>query len=83
MELWWQADIIASRQCEIKEFDEGKGNLENFNSSDAASEDVWLSVTKRSFDNPPPLAPILDGWINLSSNPTIRPSPKPLTLKGS
>ncbi len=29
MELWWQADILESQQCEMKEFDEGKGNLEN------------------------------------------------------
>ena len=43
MELWWQADIVESQQCEMKEFDEGKGNLENPDSSDTASEDVWLS----------------------------------------
>jgi len=81
MELLWQADIVESQQCEMKEFDEGKGNLENPDSSDTASEDVWLSVVKRSHDNPPQLPPILEEWINLSSNPTIRPSPKPLLLK--
>jgi hypothetical protein len=81
MELWWQADIVESQQCEMKEFDEGRGNLENSDSSDAAREDVWLSVTKRSYDNPPKLAAILEEWINLSSNPTIRPSPRLVLLK--
>jgi hypothetical protein len=81
MELWWQADIVESQQCEMKKFDEGTGNSENPDSSDTASEDLWLSVTKRSYDNPPQLPPILEEWINLTSNPTIRPSPKPLLLK--
>ncbi len=76
MELWWQADIIQSQQCKIKEFDEGKGDLEKPDSSDTVSEDVWLSVAKRSYDNPPQLPPILEEWINLSSNPAIRPSEK-------
>ena len=81
MELWWQGDIVESQQCEMKGFDEGKGNLESSNSSDSAREDVWFSVTKRSYDNPPQLPLILEEWINLSSNPTIRPAPKPLLLK--
>ena len=56
-ELWWQADIMLSSQCQIKEFSEG--NID----ADAApiatvGDSAWLSVTKRSYDNPPEL-PIL------------------------
>jgi len=81
MELFWQADIVESQQCEVKKFDEGDSNLEDQDASDVASEDVWFSVTKRSYDNPPQLPPILEEWINLSSNPTMRPSARPSLLK--
>ena len=59
MELWWQGDIVESQQCGIKEFGEGDGDLENPDSSSAAREDIWLSVFKRSYDNPPQLPPVL------------------------
>ncbi|MEW6109740.1 MAG: AAA domain-containing protein [Nitrospirota bacterium] len=79
-ELWWQADIIVSSQCQIKEFSEG--NIE----ADTApigniGESAWLSVTKRSYDNPPELPSILREWVILSTNPSKLPNTNPSILK--
>lgn len=79
-ELWWQADMIQSPNCKIKEFYVGNVALEP-NESEKLDEDIWLSVTKRSYEKPPDLPSILNDWIDLSSNPTKRPSPKPLIIK--
>jgi len=75
-ELWWQANIIQSSQCEIKDFNEGIGNSELDEPSELSGEDTWLSVTKRSYESPPELPSILKEWVNLSPNPTKRPLSK-------
>ncbi len=75
-ELWWQADLIPSFQCKIKEFDSGNNNAEPENHIESAGGDVWLSVSKHSYDNPPDLPTILREWVDLSNNPTKSPSPK-------
>ncbi|MDI7258927.1 MAG: AAA domain-containing protein [Thermodesulfobacteriota bacterium] len=83
-ELWWQADIVTSRRCEIRAFDGINGILEPAEMPEATHvEDVWLSVTKRAYDDPPILPSILQGWIDVSSNPTRQPSPKPSILKAT
>lgn len=80
-ELWWQAEIVQSAQCNIKLFQELKDNLELPELTETLGEDTWLSVTKRSYDAPPELPSILKEWIDLSSNPTKLPFPKPSILK--
>lgn len=44
--VWWLADLTPSAQCKIKEFHLGN-NIEG--RENAVTEDVWLSVTKRSY----------------------------------
>ncbi len=83
-ELWWQADIVTSPRCEIRAFDGVNGALEPTEIPETARvEDVWLSVTKRAYDDPPMLPSLLQGWIDISSNPTRQPSPKPSILKAT
>lgn len=76
-ELWWQADIVQSAQCKIKEFHAGNDEIESDDAQDILSEDIWLSVTKRKYDDPPELPNILKDWVNPSSNPTKLPTSKP------
>ena len=81
-EVWWQAEIVISPNCKIKTFDEINGNHEPRELAELTpTEDVWLSITKRTYDDPPELPSLLQGWVDLSSNPTRQPSPKPSILK--
>jgi len=81
-ELWWQAEIVPSPHCKIRSFDEINLNHESRELTESTpSEDVWLSVVKRAYDDPPQLPSILQGWVDLSSSPTKQPSPKPSVLK--
>jgi very-short-patch-repair endonuclease len=82
-ELWWQAEIVPSSQCEIRNFNEANGNAESGELPELiGAEDYWLSITKRAYDDPPELPLILQEWVNLSLNPVRQPSPKPSILKG-
>jgi hypothetical protein len=76
-EPWWQADLIPSAQCRIKLFDTGNNIAEAGSQGESIEEDAWLSVSKRSYDKPPPLEQVLTEWVELSLNPTKRPTPKP------
>ena len=59
-ELWWQADIVTSPRCEIRAFDGVNGALEPTEVPETPRvEDVWLSVTKRAYDDPPMLPSLL------------------------
>lgn len=79
-ELWWQADITQSLQCRVKEF--STDNIEtDAVPADTLSEDAWLSVTKRSYDNPPALPSVLKEWVSLSPYPTKLPATKPSILR--
>jgi hypothetical protein len=82
-DVWWQAEIVISPNCKIRTFDEINGkNQESLELAELTpTEDVWLSITKRTYDAPPELPSLLKGWVDLSSNPTRQPSPKPSILK--
>ncbi len=80
-ELWWQADIVQSAQCKIKEFHTGNDDRESDDTQESLSDDIWLSVTKRKYDDPPELPGILKEWVNLSSNPTKLPTSKPSIIR--
>lgn len=58
-ELWWQLDIIQSAQYKIKEFYTGSDDKESDDTQESLSEDIWLSITKRKYDDPPELPDIL------------------------
>jgi very-short-patch-repair endonuclease len=79
-ELWWQADIIQSAQCKIKEFHTESDDKED-DTQESLSEDIWLSITKRKYDDPPELPDILKEWVNLFSNPTKLPTSKPSIIR--
>ncbi len=70
--LWWQTEVVPSRFCIIKSYDDGGGRQNNEEDGDEA----WLSVSKSTCDQPPPLPDALLDWVQLSPNPTKRPSPK-------
>ena len=80
-ELWWHADIIQSAQCKIKEFHTESDDTESDGTQERSSEDIWLSITKRKYDDPPELPDILKEWVNLSSNPTKLPTSKPSIIR--
>jgi very-short-patch-repair endonuclease len=80
-ELWWQFDIIQSAQCKIKEFYTGSDDKESDDTQESLSKDIWLSITKRKYDDPPELPDILKEWVNLSSNPTKLPTSKPSIIR--
>lgn len=80
-ELWWQADITPSSQCKIKEFNSGSNTTEQNDQKETSEEDIWLSVIKRNYDDPPELPFILKDWLYLSSNPTTTPTPRPSILR--
>lgn len=80
-ELWWQADITPSSQCKIKGFNSGNNTTEQNDQQETSEEDIWLSVIKRNYDDPPELPFILKDWIYLSSNPITTPAPKPSILR--
>ncbi len=74
--FWWQANLIPCPQCKVREFDQGNnGNGEN-ESAEAVVEETWLSVSKRSHDDPPPVPSALREWVAPSSNPTKPPAPR-------
>ncbi|HEV2665291.1 MAG TPA: AAA domain-containing protein, partial [Blastocatellia bacterium] len=75
--FWRQADLIPCSHCRIKEFDRGNKSNETNEQADAVAEDAWLAVYKSSYDDPPPLPPVLKEWVAASSNPTKRPKPLP------
>ncbi len=73
---WWQANLIACSHCRIKDFDRGK----NWNKDDEPIDpldDAWLSVSKSSYDDPPPLPSSLKEGVAPSTNPTRRPKSMP------
>lgn len=78
-ERWWQADFIPCRSCRVKSFDVEKSGPETATMPEA--EDGWLSVYKTALDKPPSLPAKLLEWVELSSNPTKRPTPKPIIIK--
>ena len=80
-ELWWQDDIVQSAHCKIKEFHAGNDDKESDDTQESLSDDIWLSVTKRKYDDPPELPGILKEWVNLSSNPTKLPTSKPSIIR--
>src|SRR5262249_56226420 len=57
--FWWQANFVPCAQCKIKESDRGKNANETNEQAEAALEDAWLSVSKRSYHDPPPLPSVL------------------------
>lgn len=74
---WWQAELVPSRFCKIKSFDDD-------NDTQLGSDDTggaWLSVLKSACDPPPPLPESLLDWVPLSPNPSKRPSPRPKISK--
>jgi hypothetical protein len=75
-ELWWQSDIISSAQCKIKNFIESTNAISD-EQSDELADEKWLSVTKRSYDEPPQLPSIIREWVDLSPIPSKIPAPKP------
>jgi superfamily I DNA and/or RNA helicase/very-short-patch-repair endonuclease len=72
-EVWWQADLVQSSQCNIKQFDSYSEGEEE---SGAESGTPWLTVTKRQYDAPPDVPSILTNWVTLSLNPTRKPTSK-------
>src|SRR5262245_8338557 len=74
--FWWQANLVPCSQCKIKEFDNGNNANEANEPMEAVVDDAWLSVSKRSYEDPPPLPSILRDWVATTSNPTRRPTPK-------
>ncbi len=74
--FWWQSSLISCPQCKIKEFDRGNKESDANELVEAVAEDAWLSVSKRSYDDPPPLPSVLRDWVATSTNPTRRPAPK-------
>ncbi|MBI4379097.1 MAG: AAA family ATPase [Nitrospinae bacterium] len=81
-EIWWQSDIVQSSQCILKEFNEGNSISESNESSEDISEEIWLSVTKRAYENPPELPLILKEWVILYPlNPSKLPISKPSISK--
>src|SRR5262245_6295172 len=74
--FWWQANLVPCAQCKIKESNRGKNANETNEQSEASLEDAWLSFSKRSFDDPPPLPSVLSDWVTQSSNPIKRPTSK-------
>ncbi|TAN43996.1 MAG: hypothetical protein EPN22_08435 [Nitrospirae bacterium] len=79
-ELWWQADLVHSEQCKIKQFD-AESDASEEGASETLDSDAWLSVIKRQYDHPPDLPEALKDWINLSLNPNKKPSAKPSLQK--
>ncbi|MGH9752063.1 MAG: AAA domain-containing protein, partial [Blastocatellia bacterium] len=75
--FWRQADLIPCSHCRIREFDLGNNRNEANEPMEAVVEDSWLSVYKSSYDDPPPLPPVIREWVAPSSNPTRRPKPSP------
>ncbi|MGQ3685670.1 MAG: AAA domain-containing protein [Candidatus Loosdrechtia sp.] len=80
-ELWWQAEITPSSQCKIKEFNSWANTTDQNEQKEIPEEDIWLSVIKRKYEDPPELPAILKKWVTVSSNPTVKPSRKPSVLK--
>lgn len=80
-EFWWQADLVCSSQCKIKEFETEEISSDTEDLSEPLNGEAWLSVTKRQYDQPPDLPSVLTDWVNLSFNPTKIPSPKPSLSK--
>ena len=80
-ELWWQADLIPCEQFKIKEFCSGNNKIESENETETSEGDAWLSVIKRSYEGPPELPYILKDWLDLSSEPTKKPTPKSSIIK--
>ena len=75
--FWRQADLIPCSHCRIKEFDRGNKSNETNETPEAVAEDAWLAVYKSSYDDPPPLPPVLKEWVGPSSHPAKRPKPLP------
>jgi hypothetical protein len=75
--FWRHADLIPCSHCKIKEFDRGNKSNETNDPAEAVADDAWLAVYKSSYDDPPPMPPVLKEWAPLSSNPTKRPKPLP------
>lgn len=71
-ELWWQAEIPVHSHCILRDFDSYNDNENNT----STLVDAWLSVTKKKYQDPPPLPNILEEWVELSRKPIAKPLPK-------
>ena len=80
-ELWWQADIIPSQQCRVKEFYDGIPSQTDDETTETVAEDLWLVVSKRAYDGTPELPFILKDWVDVSSNPIKEPISKPSLVR--
>ncbi|MEI8015298.1 MAG: AAA domain-containing protein [Nitrospira sp.] len=74
---WWQAELVSSRFCKTKCFDDESDTPVGPEDTGGA----WLSVLKSACDPPPPLPESLLDWVQLSPNPSKRPSPRPKISK--
>jgi hypothetical protein len=74
---WWQAELVPSRFCKVKSFDDDSDT--QLGSDDTGG--AWLSVLKSACDPPPPLPESLLDWVQLSPNPSKRLSPRPKISK--
>jgi hypothetical protein len=68
-ERWWQAELIPSQYCRLRNFDETTNEQAEFQDSGGA----WLTVTKSTCDPPPSLPDSLLNWVTLSSSPLKPP----------
>jgi hypothetical protein len=66
-----QAELVSSRFCKTKCFDDDRDAPLGLEDTGGA----WLSVIKSAYDPPPFPESLLDG-VQLSPNPSKRPSPK-------
>ncbi|MBF0539071.1 MAG: AAA family ATPase [Nitrospirae bacterium] len=69
VELWWQGDIPVCQSCMVRPFHNGD------NATESDDAEPWFSVTKHSYDTPPPLPADLQQWVGSINNPTKRPQP--------
>lgn len=73
-ERWWQADLIRSRFCKLREF--GAINEELGQDGTTGSPEPWLSVHKSACDAPPLVPAALDQWVEVSPDPNVKPIAK-------
>lgn len=73
-ERWWQADVIQSRFCRIRQF--GSADEESGHEAATSHAEPWLSVHKSACDPPPSLPAVLNEWIEVSLDPSTKPVAK-------
>ena len=70
-DLLWYADLCSLHQCRLKGFDQQSEEFPD------ASEKTWLWVKKEAMPDPPQVPPVLEGWLDVDSNPLKLTAPKP------